>query len=117
PARGGVQVRGVVRHEAADLLEVGGVDRAVDDRQRVLLPAAVVDDSEGFFGHGRNRSAPPAGVGCEGVVGHGPTVTACGFPALGETRSRGVEWWVANEIRLTFRRLRSRRFPSAEGEL
>ena len=58
PARRGVQVRRVVRHQTAvpildaDLAQVGGTDRPVDDRQRVLPAGAVVDDGERILGHG-----------------------------------------------------------------
>ncbi len=57
--RGGVEVRRVVRHQAAvtllgaDLAQVGRVDRPVGDRERVLVPRAVVGDCQRVLGHGR----------------------------------------------------------------
>ena len=55
----GVEERRVVRGEAAvsldraDLPQIGGADRAVDDRHRVLTARAVVDDCECLLRHGR----------------------------------------------------------------
>src|SRR5262249_21664174 len=51
PCRGGVEERRVVRHQP-ELAEVGGVDRAVRNRDLNLGSGAVVPDREGLFGHG-----------------------------------------------------------------
>ena len=48
--RGGVEERRVVRHQP-ELAEVGGVDRAVRDRDLDLVSGAVVPDAQRLVGH------------------------------------------------------------------
>ena len=71
PARCGVQVGGIERHQsrpvgARDLTEVGRPDGAVDDRKRVLGAVAVVDDGERLCVHQNPSLAVmgPVGVVC-----------------------------------------------------